>query len=56
MLKEMRKIDECDMKKFGTLDNSEKTMAIVADRWWSYCMKQEGDEKSKTFLYMENTS
>ena len=26
---EMRKIDECDMERFGTLDSSEKTIAIL---------------------------
>ena len=29
---EMRKIDECDMVKFCTLDSSEKTIAILGDR------------------------
>ena len=29
---ETRKIDECDFKKFSTLDGSEKTFAIVGDR------------------------
>ena len=29
---EMRKIDECGMEKFGTLDSSEKTIAILGDR------------------------
>ena len=28
---DMRKIDECDMEKFGTLDSSEKTIAIPVD-------------------------
>ena len=31
---EMRKLDECDMEIFGTLDSSEKTIAILGDRWW----------------------
>ena len=31
MLEEMRKIDECDMEKFGTLDSSEKMTAILGD-------------------------
>ena len=31
---EMSKIDECGMDKFGTLDSSEKTIAILGDRWW----------------------
>ena len=30
---EMRKMDECDMEKFGTLDSSEKTIAILGDTW-----------------------
>ena len=29
VLAEMRKTDECDMEKFGTLDSSEKTIAIL---------------------------
>ena len=28
---EMTKIDDCDMEKFGTLDSSEKTVAILGD-------------------------
>ena len=31
---EMREIDECDMAKFDTLISSEKTIAILGDRWW----------------------
>lgn len=30
-LEKMRKMDGCDMEKFGTLDNSEKTTAILGD-------------------------
>ena len=29
VLEEMRNIDEYDMEKFGTLDSSEKTIAIL---------------------------
>ena len=47
---EMRKIDECDMEQFGTLNSSEKTIAILGDRWWPQAAKQEGDKISKTFL------
>ena len=47
---EMRKIDECDMEKFGTLDSSEKTIAILGDRWWPQTAKQQGDKISKKFL------
>ena len=46
----MRKIDECDMEKFGTLDSSEKTMAILGDTWWPQTVKQEGDKTGKMFL------
>ena len=41
---EMRKIDECDMEKFGTLDSSGKTIAILGDSWWPHTAKQEGDK------------
>ena len=50
MSEEMRKIDECDMEKFGTLDGSEKTIATLGDRWWPQTAKQEGDEMSKNLL------
>ena len=43
VLKEMRKIDESGIEKFGTLD-----------RWWPRTAKQEGDKISKKFL--RNTS
>ena len=46
----MRKIDECDMKEFGTLDSSEKTIAILGDRWWPQKAKQQGDKTSKKLL------
>ena len=42
----MRKIDECGMGKFGTLDSSEKTIDIPGDRWWPQTAKQEGDKIS----------
>ena len=38
------------MEKFGTLDSSEKTIAILGDRWWPQTAKQEGDKTSKKFL------
>ena len=46
---EMREIDECDMEEFGTLDSSEKTIAILEDGWWPQAAKQEEDNTSKTF-------
>ena len=42
---EMSKIDECDMwTSFGTPHSSEKTIAILGDRWWPQQAKQEGDK------------
>ena len=29
-----KEIDECDMEEFGTLDSSEKPIAVLGDRWW----------------------
>ena len=46
----MRKIDECGMDKFGTLDSSEKTIAILGERWWRQTAKPQRDKMSKTFL------
>ena len=43
LAEKMWKIDECDMEKFGTLESSEKTIAILGDRWWPQTAKQEGD-------------
>ena len=43
----MRKIDECDMEKFGTLDSSEKTIGILGDKWWPQKAKQDGDKVRK---------
>ena len=49
LLIEMRKIDECDTEKFGTLYRSEKTVAVSGDRWWPHTAKQ-GYRVSKKFL------
>ena len=43
----MSKIDECDKEKFSVLNGSEKTIAILGDRWWPQTAKQEGDKTSK---------
>ena len=32
------------MEKFGKVDNSEKTIAILGDRGWPQTAKQEGDK------------
>ena len=34
VLKEMRERDECDMEEFDTPNCSEKTIAILGDRWY----------------------
>ena len=47
---DMKKIDECDMEKFGTLDNSEKTMAILGDRWWPQTANPQGEKIRIKFL------
>ena len=47
---EMRKMDECDVDKFGTLDSSEITIAILGDRWWPQMAKQDGDKIIKRLL------
>ena len=48
MLVEMRKIDACGMEKFGTLDSSEKTIAILGDRWWPKTANRKGIRQAKT--------
>ena len=50
MLEEMRKVDECDMEEFGTLDSSENTIAIPGGRWWLQTAKQKGDKTIETLL------
>ena len=37
-------------ENFGTPDSSEKTIAILGDRWWAQKAKQEGDQVSKQFV------
>ena len=38
------------MERFGALDSSEKTIAVLGDRWWPQTAKQETDETSTFFL------
>ena len=47
---EKREIYECGMEEFGKLDSSEKTIAILGDRWWPQAAKPEGDKISKKCL------
>ena len=46
----MRKLDLCDVEEFGRLliESSEKTIAILGNRWWPQTAKQGGDRISKT--------
>ena len=55
VLEETRKIDQCDMEEYCTLDSmeefnvldiSEKAIAILGDRMWPQVAKQEGDTAS----------
>ena len=46
----MRKSDVCDMEELGRLENNEKTIAMLGDRWWTQTAKQDGDRISKQFL------
>ena len=50
MLEEKRKIDERGMEEFDTLYCSDKTIAILGDRWWPQAAKQDEDKISKTFV------
>ena len=49
---EMREIDDGDMEEFDTLllDGSEKTIAILGDRWWPQAARQEGGKISQIQL------
>ena len=47
---ERRKIDACDMEGFGRLESSEKTIAILGDRWWPQTSKQDRDRIGKLLL------
>ena len=38
------------MEEFGRLESSEKTVAILGDRWWPQTAKHDGDRISKQFL------
>ena len=55
-LQEMRKLDVCGMGEFGRLESSEKTIAILGDRWWPQTTKQDGDRISKSFYVVYGRS
>ena len=43
----MRRIDDCGMEKFCTLDSSEKHIAMRGDRWYLPAATREGDDNTK---------
>ena len=47
---DLRKLDVCNVKEFGRLDSSEKTIAILGDKWWPQTANQDGDRISKQLL------
>ena len=49
---EMTKIDECDMDYMGALHSSERTIAILGDRYWPQAAKQEAHHKISKKLSM----
>ena len=49
--KKMRETNECNLEEFDTLDSSEKTIAILGDRWWPQAAKQEGDKIGENFIF-----
>ena len=52
MSEEKRKLDECVMEEFGRLESSDKTIAILGDRWWPQTLKQDRDKTSKSFYVL----
>lgn len=48
------------MENFGTLDSTEKTIAVLGDRLWTQAAKQEGDKltvaNSFYVIYGQNVS
>ena len=41
------------MEKFGTLDSSEKTIAILGDRWWPKTAEEDGEKISQKFRFVK---
>ena len=49
LLKEIRELNDCD-EEFGTLDSSEKTIAILGDRCWPHAANNEGDKTKASMV------
>ena len=47
---EMRKLDVCGMEESCRLESSEKTIAVLRDRWRPQTARQDGDRISKQCL------
>ena len=43
------------MEQFGTLDSSEKTIAMLGDRYWPQAAKQGDNIAKRVDVYMEET-
>ena len=43
---DMKKIGECGLERWGTINTSEKTIAIPGDGWWPLTAEQEGGKIS----------
>ena len=46
----MRILDGCYMEEFARLESTEKTIAILGDRWWPQTAKPDGNRISRHFL------
>ena len=46
----MRDLNKSGMESFDALDDWEKTIAILGDRWWPQTAKQDGDEICRRLL------
>ena len=47
---ETRKLNVRDMEEFGRLESSERTIAILGDKWWPQTAKHDGDRIRKQLL------
>ena len=43
-------MDVCDIEEFRGVESSEKTIAVLRDRWWPQTAKEDGYRISKQFL------
>ena len=51
----MRKTDEFDTEKFGTLESIDKTIAVVpGDRWWAATARPRGRRQDKLNVFKVN--